>query len=428
MSSPVVPSIEFPTPAFLATSAVPRAQRRQERRIKGITWRWVGRRASTRRNDTTSLVWDHGDGYININRPSMPVYWVCDYCDTAIKPQSSGSTANVRRHLQLTHTIDLAVMRATTSDVETDTASQVTSVESTPILRQFSALCTSINADRFRLLLLRLFITCQLAFSIVERSEWRELFSYIQPSIERYMPKTHKSIRAWVVDEYKKGQVVLTSLMAQAKSRIHISFDIWSTPSGTPILGICGHFLDSSLQLRHPLLALRFLPGSHTGVAMAEIIQAVMENFGIVDKWGVCVSDNAENNDTTCKALVEALRPNESTTARRARCFGHMVNLAAKAFIYGQRFEGFIVEAESIATLTTRDQLAVQAEMAHWRQRGSFGKFHNVVKWVRAGTLRRQRFEGLLKGFLRPKDDVPLTTDLVVDGKWNSLWVVGLVA
>ena len=58
-----------------------------------------------------------------------------------------------------------------------------------------------------------------------------------------------------------------------------------------------------------------------------------------MDKWGVCVADNANNNDTYVAALVRSLRPDEESTARRSRCFAHMVNLAAKAFIYGKCHE-----------------------------------------------------------------------------------------
>ena len=71
-----------------------------------------------------------------------------------------------------------------------------------------------------------------------------------------------------------------------------------------------------------------------------------MREWDIVEKWGVCVADNAENNDTACRALVRDLRPGEPEGVRRARCFGHIINLTAKAFIYRKKAEGFITEAE----------------------------------------------------------------------------------
>ena len=56
-----------------------------------------------------------------------------------------------------------------------------------------------------------------------------------------------------------------------------------------PILGICAHFLDPEVQLQNPLLALRFLEGSYTGEAIAEITAGVVEEFEIQDKLGVYI-------------------------------------------------------------------------------------------------------------------------------------------
>lgn len=414
MSSPVAPSIEIPASY---------SRRADERRIKGVNWRRVGRQPNTHRSSTYSVVWAHGDSYIKVSSPAAPPQWICDYCDVVIKTQGNGTTTNHRRHLRKQHHISFDLIEANNDDIDSDNddgdhLSQAASRDSLRPSSQFAALYTTINVERFRLLFIRLFTHCQVSFSIVERPEFQELLLYIQPSIERYLVESHKTIGNWVIDEFKKGQVALKEVLARAKSRVHISFDIWTAPTGVPILGICGHFLDEQLQLRHPLLALRFLAGHHTGVAMAEVVREVMTEWGIVDKWGVCVSDNADNNDTTCKALVEALRPNEPTTARRARCFGHMVNLAAKAFIYGKNSEGFIAEAEQAMTLSNRDQLAVQQEMQLWRKRGSFGKFHNVVKHIRNSPLRRQKFEQLLMGFASPQIEVGVASvQSGVDGK-----------
>jgi hypothetical protein len=149
--------------------------------------------------------------------------------------------------------------------------------------------------------------------------------------------------------------------------------------------------------MKHPLLGLRYISGPHTGLAIADIVLKLMGEYDIRERWGVLVADNAENNDTACKKIVSEIYPTEGDGARRARCFGHMINLAAKAFIYGQNNEGFLVEAEQVFTMTARNQSAVQKEMALWRKKGSFGKFHNVVKYIRASPQREQRFNALLE-------------------------------
>ena len=75
------------------------------------------------------------------------------------------------------------------------------------------------------------------------------------------------------------------------------------------------------------------------------------------------MADNADNCNTCYKSLVRSLRPDEPETSRRGRCFGYIVNLAVKAFIYGKDAKGFITKAEQIITLTARDLSAVQREI-----------------------------------------------------------------
>jgi len=70
--------------------------------------------------------------------------------------------------------------------------------------------------------------------------------------------------------------------------------------------------------------------------------------FEIEDKIGVWVGDNVGNVNTAVKALVRRFRPNESETGRRSRCCGHIINLAAKAFLFGNDYNVFIDDIERV--------------------------------------------------------------------------------
>jgi hypothetical protein len=271
-----------------------------------------------------------------------------------------------------------------------------TKEEAPPPPPQFAALTVSLNFERWRMLLVQYVVGCQLPFNSVEQPEFRELLLYTQPSLGRYLVSSANSVKTWVTDEATAGAEILMVEMAQARSKIHLSIDIWTSPSRTPILGVCAHFLDKDLRMKHPLLGLKYISGSHTGLAMADIILKLMEKYGIRERWGVLIADNAENNDTACKKMVSEIYPTEGDGARRARCYGHMINLAAKAFIYGKNNEGFLAEAEQVVTLTARNQQAVQREMALWRKRGSFGKLHNVIRYIRGSSLREQTFRAYI--------------------------------
>lgn len=74
-----------------------------------------------------------------------------------------------------------------------------------------------------------------------------------------------------------------------------------------------------------------------------------------------------------------------------------MVKISAKAFTYDKRYDSFTAEAEQVGLLSTRDQTAAKKEMGHQRKRGLFGRFHNIVKHIRASVLRKQRIDACVR-------------------------------
>ena len=154
-----------PTPTSLVSL------RADERRLKGILWRRVGHQSSYRMNDH-SPVWTHGDIYIKATKPRDPPYWICNHCDSAYRTQNSRSTSNFRRHLISSHKFVFGRNTLGIEDEDEEFDNHI--IEEEP-LRQYSALCTTINGERFRILLLRLFIYCQLLYNLIEHSEFRDL-------------------------------------------------------------------------------------------------------------------------------------------------------------------------------------------------------------------------------------------------------------
>src|ERR1700744_3377197 len=94
------------TPTSSASPVPRRSLRADERRIGLVVWRRVDV-PSTRRYQENSGVWLHGDRYCNSTRPSDPPRFICDYCNTVLKPQANASTSNYRRHLKHKHKIIL---------------------------------------------------------------------------------------------------------------------------------------------------------------------------------------------------------------------------------------------------------------------------------------------------------------------------------
>jgi hypothetical protein len=117
---------------------------------------------------------------------------------------------------------------------------------------------------------------------------------------------------------------------------------------------------------------------------------------------------------------VRQLRPDEASNpgARRSRCLGHIINLAAKAFILGNDVEAFedriTLAAENDGRLG-QDELDLAREQEEWRSRGPVGKFHNIVVFIRATSQRRQAFSAALQAVIKDASERGETIDLTSD-------------
>jgi hypothetical protein len=96
-------------------------------------------------------------------------------------------------------------------------------------------------------------------------------------------------------------------------------------------------------------------------------------------------------------ALIESLYPHASRAefrtliaAKQMRCQGHIINLAAKAFIEGvseDLLESYAIDVDDVDAETLKK----------WRKSGPVGKLHNIVHWVRHSPQRRDAFTTVCK-------------------------------
>ena len=71
------------------------------------------------------------------------------------------------------------------------------------------------------------------------------------------------------------------------------------------------------------------------------------------EKLGYFITDNASYNDTCVTEIIETLRPDLDAHGRRLRCMGHIINLIAKALLFGNKSESFeaVAVAEGISDM-----------------------------------------------------------------------------
>jgi hypothetical protein len=121
------------------------------------------------------------------------------------------------------------------------------------------------------------------------------------------------------------------------------------------------------------------------------MVRNVVRDWGIDRKLGVSICDNAASNDVCLRSLyttLDASVTRADTEARRMRCFGHILNLVAQAFLYGDDAASFELQSEAYGMLER-----VEEDLEHWRAKGPVGKLHNIVKFIRASPQRTEAFK-----------------------------------
>ena len=199
------------------------------------------------------------------------------------------------------------------------------------------------------------------------------------------------SIRKLILQEHQRRRLKVIDDLQAAKSKIHLSFDLWTSPNALALCGVVAHYLTVDFKVRSLLIGMKRVQGTHSGENIAESILKVIQEYGIVEKIGYIQADNAGNNNTCVEALFNQINPFIDSVHRRLRCHGHIINLAAKAFLFGSNFDAFELEISNLELL----KLEIKHEkelLASWRKRGSIGKLHNIILWIRKSPQRRQAF------------------------------------
>jgi hypothetical protein len=108
-------------------------------------------------------------------------------------------------------------------------------------------------------------------------------------AIPSALPRSGNTVRAWLLTLFKEKQEYLRQSLAQAQSRVHNSFDLWSSGNVKAYLGLVGHWISVGGEKVSCLLGLKRLVGSHSGENQAEIVWSVLQEMDIQGKVLQCL-------------------------------------------------------------------------------------------------------------------------------------------
>ena len=289
----------------------------------------AGKRKGKKR---TSVIWDHGFEIVHVKTEAS--YFYCKTClDDGInpdyKPLVINGTSSILTHVQSIHETDKDLGSAV------DRASPARPSPG-PGGRIFQH-----TLDKFRSLLIQWIVYCHIAFSQLENNYFRRLLTFLNPPLGNFLP-SGVTFRKWVLAEFRTQKETVKKELKSARSNIHLSFDLWTSPNAYSIIAVISHFIDSKGRRQTKLLAVRRVLGEHSGENMGACVFQVIREYGIRKRIGFLVLDNVASNDVIVDYILRKAYPGmgkEARKRRRIRCLCHVTNLVAKAFLLGSKEE-----------------------------------------------------------------------------------------
>ena len=323
-SSLVPPSVLTTAPDFLV--------------YKEKCWQIVPHQPNGNRGSQTSAIWDWGNEYVWEEDHKLTA-WRCGLCvNDYVSIMHSNSTGNARGHLRGKHKMDKLEGRKLPKRPDDDSNAG-----------QFKSLYHVVKIDDFWYHLTRWIVENHLPFNVVEDTNFRAMLMCLNDTVNKHVKKTGDTIRNWVQEEFVTAQnLIQTEVLDRAISKIHVSCDVWSSPNGYALAGIAGHFVSYEGKLETVLLGLRRLQEAHGGEQIAEHLVSVIKQYGFTHRLGVFIGDNVDSNDVAWRETLRQLDPRRNLVTSRSRCLGHIINLAAKSFIFGKSVSAFEAIVDSV--------------------------------------------------------------------------------
>ncbi|KPA35654.1 hypothetical protein FLAG1_11631 [Fusarium langsethiae] len=229
------------------------------------------------------------------------------------------------------------------------------------------------NFDKkhFQRLLMEWIVEANLSFETAEHDKLRKIFAYLNPCVKLCDANlSATSIRGKIVASYEQHKTKVMEVLQSSPGLIHVSFDGWRSGNRHALYGIMCFFQDEKNKPRKIVLGVPEVSTRHSGTNIAAEVLEIISSYGIKNKIGYFTLDNAENNDSAMAVIGGEL--GFDGRKRRGRCFGHILNLSAKALLFGSNPEAFENQLSGAAALS-------ETEHDLWRRRGPVGKLHNLV-------------------------------------------------
>jgi hypothetical protein len=350
----------------------------------GINWSALPFYAKPLRTLKHKKSWVFQHGYrVALLKDLSRTFWVCRYCHqhNAIGSRHiievSKSTTAVLSHLgqaRVGHRFNRSGQTAAVALPPGQTSLQFLTRQGTAFNQDVVNNIGNFNVQAFRYAAVKWILANNQPLREFETPAFREIIAYANPEAAEALWVSHRSVSTYVLRLYNCILPQVITSLSQAASKIHISFDGWTTKGGKRgFFGIVAHFTDASGTIRDLPIALPQLAGAHTGQRIGEVVASTLRTFKISStRLGCFVLDNAAANDRAISCLAGTL--DFDAQHHRLRCAPHTLNLVGQMVMQGIDSDAY--DNSSNATVDETQYLQ------DWRSEGPLGVLVDIINYV----------------------------------------------
>jgi hypothetical protein len=135
-------------------------------------------------------------------------------------------------------------------------------------------------------------------------------------------------IKVFETEKYKIRKIF------KGVDRISLTSDCYTSNQTIWYMCLTAHYIDSDWKLQKRIIGFNELAPPHSGEGIADGILEILVKWGIQDKIGAIILDNASNNDRAASLLKSDLQERGKLHFEgiffHARCCTHILNLVVQ--------------------------------------------------------------------------------------------------
>lgn len=159
----------------------------------------------------------------------------------------------------------------------------------------------------------RFIAVCSQPLRLIERQEFRDLLEYINPDTLCWLPRAHSTIGIWVERQFKAHRKRVMRNVKDARSKVHVSCDLWTSTNGHSILAVILIYVDANGKVRRTMAGMREILGNKTGERLCVMVMEIIKEWEIQLNLGYFMMDNAADNDVMMRHISLGLFPTSFT-------------------------------------------------------------------------------------------------------------------